>query len=73
MRCPKCGLEQEEAVACRSQALEAQPDDSRAFIGRAPAHDSRGDRRRALEDLTEACRLGDPRGCSIADQLDTQS
>jgi thioredoxin-like negative regulator of GroEL len=59
----------DESVACWTRAVDAKPQDTRARIGRARAHDGRGDRARALEDLAEACRLGDLRGCAIAEQL----
>jgi thioredoxin-like negative regulator of GroEL len=61
----------DESVACWTKAIEAKPSDAPAHIGRARAHDGRGDRVRAREDLATACRLGDRRSCSIADQLDT--
>jgi len=58
----------DESVACWTKAIEANPEDALARKERARAHDSRGDRVRAIEDLADACRLGDQWSCAIVSQ-----
>ncbi len=53
----------DEAVACWSLLLERVPANGQARFGRGAAYSQKGDREHALEDLREACRLGEAQAC----------
>ncbi len=61
----------DEAIACWTVYLGRAVDHkAQGYVGRSELHWRRGDRQRARDDAEVACRLGDAKGCELAEQLD---